>query len=211
MYELSVDANYLGKPVSNVYYYEQRSLIVPIGVTISQVLADRFDAEKLNSILAPLLSNFAARNIRVRNLFNDSDAYEKLISKSGSQTPIASNQSMPTFISFSYDLVGTNPAVKQGRKNFCGVGEGQQDGGIMTNAGLIPFLISAGAAMSSPVTNGSAIPVNTFFPVTVKRVRSGVSGEYEYRLPAFSGETVLSSITFALYRAAISSLVSRKF
>lgn len=114
------------------------------------------------------------------------------------------------FSAVSFDLNGDNPAVKNGKKRFAGLNEGQQVDGVITESSTITRLGQLADALETPVTVGTVIQNNVFIHVIVKRIRSGGPGAYTYRLPDNALEATLSAVIVAAFNALITTQISRK-
>lgn len=209
VYELVCDQLYGTNAVLNVFYYEQHTIVVPLaGQTISRILAEEWDSQ-VGAVLREVQTNDVIhREVRVRNLFDASDAGSYPVNAAGA---LGALETLPPFVAIPFALIGENPAVRNGSKRFVGVPEGATSDGLLDGTGYIQDCETLGTAMAADVTAGSTIPTDTWRPVIVKRVRSGVAGNYEYRLPESQGESVLSRVANALLSVVLSSQVSRKF
>lgn len=208
VYEIVDVQSLYGQEVLNVYYYQQDILFLPVFPTIAQSLADRFQAEILPSLLACQTGDILHTAIRVRNLFDDSDAYEKPVSAPGTGWA-ASSSTVPAFTSIGVTLAGDNAAVRDGAKRIAGTLNTPTDG-IITDATLLGALNTLMTELEDWITDGGGVPTDIWKPVVVKRVRSGAPGAYEYRLPENLAETVLSNVVDALYALVMTTQISRK-
>jgi hypothetical protein len=107
-------------------------------------------------------------------------------------------------------MTGETHAVRRGAKRVAGVPDVWEASGTIYDPDGVAAGTALAEAMGRPVQVGLLLPSDVFFPVLVKRVRSGISGAYEYRLPESSGETVKTRIINVLFKILTTSQVSRK-
>lgn len=206
VYEL-VDVQALrGQQVLNVYFYQVRETFVTTRPTIAEVLANNWTGQILPDLTAVQTEDLVHTSVRVRNLYNAADTFELLMSAAGDD----SNPTDSNFDAYPFQMQGETHAVRKGAKRIAGVSDGANADGIVTDPATLALLDSIATSMSAPVQVGTLILTDTFFPVLVKRVRSGVAGAYEYRLPETSGEGVVTTIINVLFDVLISTQNSRK-
>lgn len=206
LYELTDVQTQDGQEVLNVYFYELGDLFATDDPTPAQVLADNWVDQKLDAIRNIQTSALNHSEIRVRNLFNTADSYTKAISLPGLDDEDADSN----FDAMGFVLQGATTAVRKGAKRLGGLLDRYNTAGVMDDPALVATLDAASAAIQSPVQVGLIIMSDVFYPTLVKRVRSGVAGAYEYRLPTNAGEGVSTRIINVLWNALITSQVSRK-
>jgi len=209
VYELTDIQTYAGKEIVNVYFYRQYVIITP-AINVATELASRWRDQILPSIAAAQNTQVVHTDIKVRNLFNDADQAELLINVPGTVT-LTSNENMPRFVSARIELNAAGGAVKDGSKALGGIGEGYGLNGVISNGSLQGLLITAAAKMREIVSE--AVPpfsLSVFEPVIVKRVRSGTSGNYTYRLPTSISELAYGAIMNSIARFVLSTTNSRK-
>jgi len=209
VYELVCEQLYGTSHILNVFYYEQIAVVVPLaGDTIAAILAQQWD-NQVGSVMRTYQSgDVIHQEVRVRNLFDDSDAGSVPSAASGGSS---STETTSPFVAAAFRMFGDNPAVKTGAKRLAGIPEAYVADGIITNEEYIGNLEDVAEAFAANITAGDVIPTDSWAPVVVKRIRSGTPGAYEYRLPESVGETVLSRVVSVLLELVLSSQVSRKF
>lgn len=212
IYEIRDVQSLLSQHVENVHFYRQALDFVTTNPTNSQSLAEAWIEQSLPTIAAIQTADVLHTNVLVRNLYDESDAYDASVSVSGNVSGgTATDQITSPFDAWAFQLDGDNPAVKNGQKRIAGVNEGWVlDGAVDPDSGAEFDLGAAAAQLSAAIQIGTIITDPVFVPVVVKRVRTGSPGAYEYRLPASSGEGVWSVVVVALFKLFITSQVSRK-
>lgn len=208
VYELTLKQVDRGQAAYNVFFYHQALSFVTTFPTVAQVLAEGWADQILPAIQLIQPEEVLTESIVVRNLFNESDRYELLISEGG--TIPGDRQQFSTFNAVGFSLGGDNGAVKNGAKRFAGASEDNVNDGVITGGAFIASLDDLGDALEAAVTVGLIIMDPVFLPVIVKRVRSGSPGAYTYRLPGNPLEAVLSRVVVALWDVLITSQISRK-
>lgn len=209
IYEVEMRYNTPGSVCRAVFHYSYELTAIPFGGTLSQLLAEKFAAQKASAILAPCGVNVGVTSILARNLFDPTDFYENFATNSGSQGT-SSSEYLPPFVAFGFQYSGDRRDVRQGSKRLAGVLETNSIAGYASGA-LTSALDAARLAMRSPVTAGDVIPANTWFPVIVKRVKeTDPTGNVIYRLPENTGETVIAHVLDVFYKMLLTSQVSRK-
>jgi len=207
-YELTLKQLDRGQQANNIFCYYQALEFVTTTPTKAQVLAENWADQILPAILGVQPAEVLTTGVSVKNLFDESDAYELGLSESGTFT--GDRDLLPTFNAYGFQLNGDNPAVKNGAKRFAGVWEDYVTDGVITGSSLTTPLDALSTALEAYVTVGTIIMDNVFEPVIIKRVRSGTSPNYTYRMPENTGELVRSKIVVALWNAVITSQLSRK-
>jgi hypothetical protein len=208
VYEVTLNQQQRGQDMSNVFHLHQQLAFVSLYSTTAQTLAENFQAQVLSIISQFQSAEVVTTSVRARNLFDSSDDFTQVLAIPGTQPD--ANSSLPQFAAVSFSLNGDNPSVKNGSKRFAGLTEEQQVDGIITNAFTIPELNAVGTKLAGYVTVGTIIQDNVFKFVIVKRIRTGTPGNYSYRLPENSLEAVLSAVIVAVWKALITSQISRK-
>lgn len=208
VYELVHVQRLLGQEVLNTYYYEQRNAVVVVGETVALALADQWYAQHLHSILQIQGPDCVTTGVRVKNLFDLADFGERLSSDPGQWAGGGNTDAAFTAVAFKETL--DTRAVGAGAKRIAGVTTDVSLDGVLTNGTFITAANTAAGILGSPVTNGAIIPIDTWYPVVVKRVRSGTPHAYHYRLPAVLAEKILGNIASVAVNLILSSQVSRK-
>lgn len=209
VYEVTHVQSLFEQEVNNVYFYQERSVFVTTYPTVSQLVAERFVAQILPKVNAVQTADLKNVSIRVRNLFNAADSFELIISGTGSIASV--NQTMPAFNAFGFTLAGDTAAVKPGAKRIAGVDEAFNQNGVFNGTAMqIGFFTALADTFKEPLTVGLIIQGDVFYPVLVKRVRSGTKGNYTYKLPTDLLSTVVSTIITTSFNLLITSQTSRK-
>lgn len=207
LYEVTVKYTHYSQQVRNVFHYHQALEFLPVGVPHSAVLADRFKTQVADKIASAMSSDVTMTGIDARNLFNEEDFFSLPVSIVGDGGAAA--ESLPAFCAVAFELQTTSGKVK-GAKRIAGIGEGSTTDGVITFAANITKWQDVADAMEEPIRTGTLFEDDTFYPVVIQRVRSGVSGAYEYRLPKIPSEAQFKNVIMVLLRTAITSQVSRK-
>lgn len=207
VYEIVAKQSYKGQDVVNVYHYQQSEIILSLGGTTAQFLLNRWRDTILPAIAACQDGALVYTELTCRNLFNSGDKGSILLSLAGGW---GEQDSLPTFNAVNFDMAGDNPAVRNGSKRLAGVLELSQSDGVLTHPESLNRYTAAAAAMAQSLIISPLGIVPEFFPVTVKRVRTGTPGAYKYELPETVQESVLSRIVSVLFDVLISSQISRK-
>ena len=211
IYELTDVQKLFDQQVLNVYFYQQVTAVIPISPTpnVAAVMADEFANSALFTAIRSVQSTaLEHQGIYVRNLFDSSDQYDLLGSWFGTSGGAAA-------ITTTFDAVGfrensNNGSVRDGAKRLAGLEDGTQTDGVIVGAGTLTALAGIANEMEASIFAGVILPIATWEPVVVKRVRSGTPGNYEYRLPENSGELIFGKIIEVLFNVLITSQVSRK-
>jgi hypothetical protein len=211
VYELVDVQDLYGQEVLNTYTYQQTAAVIPVSPTpnVAAVFASQWSDQILPTIAAMQVGDLVHNEIRVRNLFNDDDAYSLLISLPGSRSP-ASADTGPSFEAVGFAEEPSSGAVKQGAKRIAGIYGGISLDGVITNTTDLPLIDAVADILKLNVTAGTLIPLDSWSPIIVKRVRSGTSPNYEYRLPENSGELVFGFIIEVIFNLLVTTQVSRK-
>lgn len=183
--------------VENVYFYKLNA--ISAGNSAEQ-LGTAFIDQVLPEILLMQTNNVVHTGIAVKNLFDESEAYEELISEAGASAA----DTLPTFNAIGFRLIGDNAAVHDGSKRYAGMNETNATDGVITGTEFLDQL----AIVAGILAGGLLVGVDPafFLPVVVQRILSGGS----YRLPENSGEAVISNIIDALFNVQLTSQTSRK-
>jgi len=210
VYELVDHQEFLGQTCLNVYFYDE---IDDAGGSTNkaQSLIEAFISDVLPSI-TPIQSELLTHTrITARNLFDDTEAWEELISVPGEAGTPENQDAQPPFSAFAFKIVTDNASVRPGGKRYAGMLDSTQDDGIIVDASYPAALDTLADAVKSGIEVGLGALVDVFLPVVVKRVRSGVPGAYEYRLPENSGESVIGLVVDALWDIFVSHQNSRSY
>lgn len=207
IYEVTDVQTLNSQQVLNVYFYEQRAAFVPLAGSTAQALADEWVESVLPAILACQTTDLVHVEVRVRNLFDASDAGIAVAGATG--VIIDAAGTLPPFNAFGFQLNTDNAGIRPGSKRLAGVAEFAQNDGV-PDAAILVTLNTAADTMAEPITGGLIIEDDIMFPVVVQRVRTGVPGAYEYRLPETSGEATVGLIIETLVKMLITSQISRK-
>lgn len=193
--------------ILNVYFYEQRAAFVPLAGSTAQALADEWVETVLPLILAVQATELTHIEVRVRNLFDDTDQGLAVAGVTGTQG--AGGDVDSAFVAAGLQLNTDNAAVRPGAKRYAGITANSAPDGVM-DSNYIAAMNAIGDALSAPITGGLIITEDIMFPVVVQRVRSGAPGNYTYRLPESSGEATVGLIIEALVKVILTSQISRK-
>jgi hypothetical protein len=207
VYEVVDKYTVIGKQAQNVYFYEQREAFVPSVPTTAQALAEEWIETVLPAVAWCQSPDAVHTEVVVRNLFDDVDAFTAVSGAVGTGGGIADTAT--SFTAYGLTLKTDNAAVRAGAKRIGGVDETFMTDGVASGL-IIGRLDLLATALSQPITGGLIISDDIMFPVVVQRIRTGTPGEYVYRLPESTGETVLGTIIDVLVSLIVTSQVSRK-
>lgn len=188
-----------GQEMLNVYFYRRDSLVAE-GTPEAQLLAEEFSTNVVPPVTNIQNETITHTAVRVRNLFDPTDAYEYLISVPGVYNHV---DEMSTYQAINFTLAHDNPAIKKGRKAFGGFEESHAADGIVAGAGFIDNLLDVAIAILDPLPSGI---IDTFFPVIVGRILDAGN----YRLPEDVGEAIFGGLTSATFNPLVTTQNSRK-
>lgn len=208
VYNLIVRGTLFGQEIINSYFYQQRTPVITIGETIAGALVDQWVSQIMGPVTAVQSADYIVVDVKCDNLFDVADSADGTLSYPGTWGGGGNTDSAFTALGFDLDVVGR--AVRRGHKRLAGITEDVSTDGVVTNGTYITAANAAASAMLRPVTNGAFIPIDTWYPIVVKRVRSGTRPDFHYRLPLTLLETVLQDITNVTARLILTSQVSRK-
>ena len=200
IFEVVDTAEMNGQKLLNVYFYRAQGVSVTDNDSASVVTA--FIDTVLPDIVAFQEEQVVHTSIKARNLFDDSDAHEELISVAGGNT---GHEVLGTFEAVGYRLVGNNAAVRSGAKRYPGIGEYAVTDGVISDEGIIAILNTLAATLFADLPWG-LLAAEILIPVIVQRIKVGS----EYTLPTNQGEAVYSHVTDTLWSPIVTSQVSRK-
>lgn len=209
VYEVIDVQELYGQQVLNVYFYRQTALVDAAYSSQSEGLAYNFSFLVVPAVCAVQAGDITHTEIRVRNLFDDTDAFNLPISEPGTIQPASSNGAS-SFSAVGITLASNNAAVKDGAKRIGGLPDGFATDGVLSVSGILTALNSLMTALEDAVDGAGGVADPSFLPVIVKRIRSGVAGAYEYRLPENIGELVYGLVADALYSLLVTTQISRK-
>lgn len=198
IYEVVDSSTMLGQKVLNVYFYRLSAL--PVGFTGASDVAQGFVDQVLPEVRAIQTTDVLHQSVKARNLFDETDAHEILISSPG----IGAADSISTFNAFAFRLVGDNAAVRAGAKRIAGVNTTYVTDGVVDDAAQLTALNTLADTIAGIMTFGLGFSLAD--PTIVKRIADGGG----YRLPINAGEAVYSLITDVLFSPLVTSQVSRK-
>lgn len=210
IYEL-VDAQKLfNQDVLNVYYYEQIAiLVVTEPDTIAKVLANKWIDDVLDKIRTSQSGDITHVSVKTRNLFDDADTAEVLISLPGLFN-LAADDTDSAFVAAGYKESTTNGGIRPGSKRIAAIPSNMSVDGVVVSSEYLTQAATTTDALTDNVLSDTLIPVDTWRPVVVKRVKETIAGKVKYRLPNVIGEKVIGVIVSALFNAVLTSQVSRK-
>lgn len=208
VYEI-VDVQELqGQEIQNVYFYHQIAPFVPLSGSMAQAIGEEFVATVINQIRDVQSVDLLHVEVRVRNLFDAVDAATVVSGIVGAQ--VSGGDYLPSYCAWGFQETTDNATVRDGAKRIAGVPELLQEDGVPTED-AIDLLNILADQLAQPITGGLIIEDDILYPCVVKRVRSGVAGAYEYRLPENTGELVFGTVLELLVKLFVTSQVSRKF
>lgn len=209
VYEIVDKQSLYGQEVLNVYQYRQIAVFTTTEPNVATAFKNVWLEQIMPAIRLIQSGDVTHTNITVKNLFNAEDYASEDVNLPGTAEP-SSVSSAPSFDAYSFTARGTGLAVKPGGKRIAGVLPGFCTDGVVTNGAYLGQLAALANAMKQTVTVGTIIQDPMFQPILVKRIRSGVAGAYEYRMPQNQSELVYANIVSTLLKILVSSQVSRK-
>ena len=211
VYELVDVQTFLGQEVLNVYFYEQIALLVILdpSETLASVLANQWIAGPLDTIKAGQSGDVTHTAIRVRNLFDESDQAEVLISLPGLFSA-SSGDSDSAFVALGIKESTNNGSIRPGSKRIAGQPSNVTVDGVITDSTYLTSSLNTANTLSDNIPSDAPIPVDTWQPVVVKRIKETIAGKVKYRLPNVITEKVVGIVVSALFNAVLTSQVSRK-
>ncbi len=186
-----------GQIVENTYFYRNGDVIA----YSAHDLADSYIGQVLPQVVAAQDESVLHTEIRVTNLYDDTDDWSESISVPGSGS---SGDASPIFNAVGFSLVQDNGSVKNGAKRYVGLADSLQTNGVIDDATFLAILSTLSAALTGTLDVGI---LAVWLPIIVKRI---LVGPGDYRLPANSGETVYGAITDAILKVFVTSQTSRK-
>lgn len=189
----------LGQQCLNVYFYRAQG--VSVTENDAQSMANAWIEHVLPTITPWQTSDVVHTAVRCRNLFDDTDAYEALMSEPGA----GGSDTQSTFEAFPFRLVTDNAAVRPGAKRMAGVDGSYVTDGVVDNATLIGQLNDFATQLATEIAWG-LLEAELGAPVVVARML--VDGRYE--LPTTQADAVFGYVTDALFNPRVTSQVSRK-
>jgi len=194
--DVSVQA---GQEVLNVYFYKRNAAVLT--GSPAEAVADAYDGQMIPLIVPVQNPDILHTEIRVRNLYDPTDTFTKLVSEPGESTD---ENSEAVFNAIGYKLAQDNGAIRNGAKRYGGLPSTVFEDGVVVDSGFIALLVTLGVGLATGMDIG--IISNALVPVIVKRILDGGN----YRLPTNSGEAVIGNVTSAVYNPFETSQTSRK-
>jgi len=208
IYEIIDVQELQGQEIQNVYFYRQIAAFVPLSGSMAQAIADEFAATVVPQVCDVQSVDLLHVEVRVRNLFDATDAATAVSGNAGAQTD--GGDFLPSFAAWGFQETTDNASVRDGAKRIAGVPEFLQEDGVPVSS-AVTALNTLADNLALPITGGLIIDDDILYPVVVKRVRSGAPGSYTYRLPENSGEAVWGVVLELLVKLFVTSQISRKF
>lgn len=200
VYQVVDTQSLLGQKCLNVYFFKMEHPVTAEDKAFD--VADGFVTNFLPLVIPVQSTGVIHESVLVRNLYDVSDTYEQLISVQGTGE---GGDNLGAFAAYGIKLVGDNGAVRPGLKRIAGVPEAVAVDGVVTDSTALAALTTLAAGMAAAVLFGEG-GAGALVPVIVGRILDGL----DYRLPANTGEAVLSLVTDTLFQALVTSQVSRK-
>lgn len=198
------------KEFENVFFYRYAVLVGLGNPSAQETLANVFNSLMVTAMLPTTPFQITYHTVAVRNLFNGADAFDLPILRAGTRTVSGPDGNlMPSFNAAKVVLATDNGLVKKGRKMLAGLLEVDQASGIIQ---AVPYALWATrvAMMVIDLVDSVLGGQKSFWPIVVKRVRTGTPKNYVYRLPENNTELIYGSITNAIMSAVVTTQNSRK-
>jgi len=212
VYELIDYQSAYGIPIENVYFYRRNaaSFVDTTQPTVAGSLLNSWYSKIFPTIYPCQGTDVIHTKLTMRNLFDDSDAANLLISQTGTAN-VGAVEDLPPYNAYAVKFGTPGLLVKDGYKRLAGVIESAQVDGGLTNPTIVLRLTTFANKVLEGIRFSADLPINQVAVLTVvKRVRSGVPGDYEYRLPENQGESVWADVGTAVIKFLLTSQVSRK-
>ncbi len=199
----------LGQTVLNIYFYEQRDIIVPLmGDKIAEVLAWEFNDQKVPFLVPVQSDQLTHVEIRALNLYDPEDFGIVPSDEPGTGTGVSV---MSTFNTLSTKFTSNSRAIKSGGKRIAGVTEAMAEDGVISEEGTITAIGELDAELLEPINGGLIIEDPIWYPVLIKRLPVEEGGKIVgYRLPTTPEETTKTDIVNVLTSLLVSTMNTRK-
>lgn len=199
VYQVNDIQDFFGQTCMNIYFYQRNA---PTGTDLNaEGLAGTFIAEVIPAITLIQADALTHVNVQVKNLFDPSDTWEQAISVPGDGT---STDLFAAFNAVGFTLNHNNGALRPGAKRYAGLVEEAATDGVIDDAGIITSLNALADALVLRLDQG--LEPTAWWPVIVQRLLVGG----EYVLPTSLEDAVLGFLTDAIFKALVTSQVSRK-
>ena len=186
IWQVILEASYLGQQMRNVFYYFQNTSNVDDMVTAPQLLLafeeNFFTSEPSTGLVGGLFTTGTGwRGVSAVNLFEDAPFAELIFDPQYSGTN--STNYAPSYQAVGFVSPRKRRDVRAGRKRFGGVGETLSDGNTLTSSALLSAETISRQLGENLVYSGN--PEQTFTPVIVGRIKEvdPETGKVTYRLP----------------------------
>jgi len=202
LYQLVLTAkyNFTEPTLVNAFYYRD---IVGLTSDAAESLANEFQLDVLPKIAAVVTGSTKFTKLVVKNLYDPTDFWEELLSVAGDR----SGEAMPPFNAWSFVSNRKRADIRPGQKRFGILSETDVSTGGFVESGLVTAMDDLASALGFRM---QVSLFDTWEPRVVKRIRSGVPGEYTYRLPESQGEEVSFYPDTWQYRTAVTTQNTRK-
>lgn len=212
IYAVGVYQTLNSQRIINVFYYRQ---FVPFDIIGTGTRAAALGVSFRNNVIPDwrnaAITQLVFDRIEVENLFDDTDVWTDLLSVTGNRTPPSgtTNEYLPTFMALGVTLDGSGKHVRNGKKRFAGLWEGDNVNGF-TAAGVIAAYQPLITRLSQKRDYGGVTLADGFEPVIVQRVKEMVADQEKYRLPRTQAEAVFKVVTDAALSVILTTQNSRK-
>lgn len=187
----------------NVWFFRGSNALTPFPPLASVGLA-------FQSSYLPFINN--VQSIDVLNqyltvsLFNLTGEQFILPLTGGGARGTSPADTLPSFCAVGYTFGAETNITRPGGKRIAGLLESDQTDGMLALGGFTSTCQNLADKMNDPLT----VLGETLWPVIVKRVRSGSSPNYEYRLPNNLAESNYNDILICDLNPSVRSQVSRR-
>lgn len=198
------------KEMENVFFYRYAVAIGLGNPSVPETLANVFNDVLVSGWIPVTPSAYTYHTVAVRNLFNGAEQFELPLQRAGTRTISgAEGHLLPSFSAAKVVLSTDNGLVKKGRKMLAGLLEADQVAGLITGIPYATQMVRV-ALIAVDLVDSVLGGQKSFWPIVVKRVRTGTPGNYVYRLPQNNGELIYGSIVNAIMSAVVTTQNSRK-
>lgn len=212
IYAVSVFQSLNSQRVINVFYYRQFVPFDPIGTgTRAAALGVSFRNNVIPDWRSCAITALSFDRVEVENLFDDTDVWSDILAQTGMRTPPPGTPTefLPTFMSLGVTLDGQGKHVRDGKKRFAGLWEGDNINGF-AGTGVVAAYQPLIARLSQNRDYGGVLLTDGFEPIVVQRVKEMVADQQKYRLPRTRAEAVFKVITEAALSVILTTQNSRK-
>lgn len=189
--------------IVNVWFFRGSNALTPFPTLATVGL--QFESQYLPKINAVQSIDVINQFLTV-NLFNLGGTQFILPLTGGGTRGTSPADTLPSFCAYGYTFGVETNITRPGGKRIAGCLESDQTDGLINAGGFTTTAQNLADEMNNPMTVLGELLV----PVVVKRVRTGTSPNYEYRLPVNLAESNYNDILICDLNPTVRSQVSRR-